>query len=187
MEPIIQRLLPPQRSKPRRHRQITHVVIHFMSNVVQKPDNPFDVDEVIKIFEDYPLSSHYIIDRDGRVIQLVDENRRAFHAGKGDLDDYPNYANNLNEYSIGIELLAIGTREEMAQFINSQQYDRLDPSLIGFTDAQYDSLNELLAEIYERWPSIVRNRRHVIGHDEYAPGRKTDPGRLFDWNRVYIE
>ena len=186
MGQVIKRLLPPERSSPRKQNRITHVLIHFMSNVIQNPDHPFDIDEVIQIFEDNPLSSHYIIDREGRAFQLVEESRRAFHAGKGRLDDYPEYTNNLNEYSIGIELLGIGTREEMAQFISAQQYDQLDPSFIGFTDAQYDSLNNRLAEIYERYPSIVRDRRHIIGHDEYAPGRKTDPGRLFDWQRVFV-
>ena len=186
MTQVTKRLLPQNRSSRRKHDRITHVVIHFMSNVIQNPDNPYDVDEVIKIFEDHPLSAHYIIDREGQIFQLVEENRRAFHAGKGRLDDFPNYTNNLNEFSIGIEMLAIGTPEEMAKFISSGRYDRLNPSFIGYTDAQYESLNELLTEIYERHPAIVRDRRHTIGHDEYAPGRKTDPGILFDWDRLLI-
>jgi N-acetyl-anhydromuramyl-L-alanine amidase AmpD len=132
------------------------------------------------------VSTHYLIGRNGEVFRLVDENRVAFHAGRGSLPGFPGYENRLNEYSIGIELLAIGTQEEMLAFMPAQTYQLISPSNIGYTDAQYRSLNLLLDDILRRQPSIVRDRRHIIGHDEYAPGRRTDPGRLFDWSRIKV-
>jgi N-acetyl-anhydromuramyl-L-alanine amidase AmpD len=184
---------PNRRSTPRGGRDVTHVVLHFMSNVAQNQHDPYDVEAVRQIFVDYELSSHYLIARDGLVVKLVEEDRIAWHAGKGFLDDFPDYRNRLNNYSIGIEFLAIGSRDEMApKYIGRSTYDRLDPGLIGYTDDQYTAANELLAEIYERHPSIVRDRRHIIGHDEYAGPRqrpnnpKVDPGSLFEWSRILI-
>jgi len=184
---------PNRRSRPRGQRDVTHVVLHFMSNVAQNQREPYDIEQVRKIFVDYKLSSHYMIARDGLVLKLVEEDRVAWHAGKGFLDEFPDYQNKLNYYSIGIEFLAIGSRDEMApKYLSRSSYDRLDPSLIGYTEEQYSAVNELLAEIYDRHPAIVRDRRHIIGHDEYAGPRqrpadpKVDPGSLFDWSRILI-
>jgi N-acetyl-anhydromuramyl-L-alanine amidase AmpD len=184
---------PDKRSVPRGGREVTHVVLHFMSNVAQNQHDPHNIEQVRRIFVDYKLSSHYIIARDGMVLKLVEEDRIAWHAGRGSLDEFPDYRNRLNNFSIGIEFLAIGSREEMApKYISRSAYDRLDPGLIGYTDDQYTAVNELLAEICERHPAVVRDRRHIIGHDEYAGPRqrpdnpKVDPGSLFDWSRVLV-
>jgi len=184
---------PNRRSGSRGEREVTHVVLHFMSNVTQNQDDPYNIEQVRRIFVDFKLSSHYLIARDGLVVKLVEENRVAWHAGRGSLADFPDYRNRLNSHSIGIEFLAIGSREEMApKYISRSTYDRLDPALIGYTEEQYTAVNELLAEIYQRHPAIVRDRRHIIGHDEYAGARqrpnnpKVDPGRLFDWDRILM-
>jgi N-acetyl-anhydromuramyl-L-alanine amidase AmpD len=184
---------PDRRSVPRGDREVTHVVLHFMSNVARNPHDPYDIEQVRNIFVDYKLSSHYLISRDGLVVKLVEENRIGWHAGRGSLDDFPAYRNKLNNYSIGIEFLAIGSRDEMApKYLSRSAYDRLDPGLIGYTEEQYSAVNELLAEIYDRHPAVVRDRRHIIGHDEYAGPRqrpadpKVDPGSLFDWGRILV-
>ena len=184
---------PDKRSAPRGHREVTHVVLHFMSNVARNQYDPYDIEPVRKIFVDYKLSSHYMIARDGLVLKLVEEDRVAWHAGRGFLDDFPDYRNRLNNHSIGIEFLAIGSRDEMApKYLSHSAYDRLDPGLIGYTEEQYSAVNELLAEIYDRHPAVVRDRRHIIGHDEYAGPRqrpadpKVDPGSLFDWSRILV-
>jgi N-acetyl-anhydromuramyl-L-alanine amidase AmpD len=184
---------PDKRSAPRGHREVTHVVLHFMSNVARNQYDPYDIEPVRKIFVDYKLSSHYMIARDGLVVKLVEEDRVAWHAGRGFLDDFPDYRNRLNNHSIGIEFLAIGSRDEMApKYLSHSAYDRLDPSLIGYTEEQYSAVNELMAEIYDRHPAVVRDRRHIIGHDEYAGPRqrpdnpKVDPGSLFDWSRILV-
>ncbi|MCP4623341.1 MAG: N-acetylmuramoyl-L-alanine amidase [bacterium] len=184
---------PDKRSVPRSGRDVTHVLLHFMSNVAQNQHDPYDIEQVRQIFVDYKLSAHYIIARDGLVLKLVEEDRVAWHAGRGSLDEFPDYRNRLNNFSIGIEFLAIGSRDEMApKYISRSAYDSLDPGLIGYTEDQYTAVNELLTEIYDRHPAIVHDRRHIIGHDEYAGPRqrpgdpKVDPGSLFDWSRVLV-
>jgi N-acetyl-anhydromuramyl-L-alanine amidase AmpD len=184
---------PDKRSAPRGQRDVTHVVLHFMSNVARNQREPYDIELARQIFVDYKLSSHYMIARDGLVLKLVEEDRVAWHAGRGFLDDFPDYRNRLNNHSIGIEFLAIGSRDEMApKYLSRSSYDRLDPGLIGYTEEQYSAVNELLAEIYDRHPAVVRDRRHIIGHDEYAGPRqrpadpKVDPGSLFDWSRILV-
>ena len=78
------------------------------------------------------------------------------------------------------------------KYLSPSTYDSLDPGLIGYTEEQYSVAIELLAEIYDRHPAVVRDRRHIIGHDEYAGPRqrpadpKVDPGSLFDWSRILI-
>jgi len=184
---------PDRRSVPRGDQDVTHVVLHFMSNVARNQHDPYDIEQVRQIFVDYELSSHYLIARDGLVVKLVEEDRIAWHAGNGFLDEFPQYRDQLNNYSIGIEFLAIGSRDEMVPtYLSRSAYDRLDSGLIGYAEAQYTAVNELLAEIYERHPAIVRDRRHVIGHDEYAGplqrpnDPKVDPGSLFDWSRILV-
>ncbi|WP_405098577.1 N-acetylmuramoyl-L-alanine amidase [Oceanobacillus sp. FSL H7-0719] len=176
-------LLPLENSK-KRLTPISHVMLHFTSNVAENPKDPYLMEDIYTIFEDYGVSAHYAIDREGVIYRLVAENRVAFHAGTGSLQDFPAYEDNLNDYSIGIELLAIGSKEEMNEFIDEATYDSLDPSLIGYTDAQYAAVERLLDMLHEQYPEIERNREYVVGHDEYAPDRKSDPGILFDWSRI---
>lgn len=164
--------------------QATHAMIHFISNAGNNPQDPYNINSIYNIFLDYGFSTHYMIGRSGEVYQLVDEDRVAFHAGEGELSRFSGYKNNLNEHSIGIELLAIGTENEMQSMLSNQAYNLITPSNIGFTDAQYRSLNSLLDVVLNRHPAIKRNRNHIIGHEEYAPRRKTDPGKLFSWARV---
>jgi N-acetyl-anhydromuramyl-L-alanine amidase AmpD len=66
-------------------------------------------------------------------------------------------------------------------------YDKVAEKDIGFTDAQYDAVKQLIADIRRRWPGINHNRRHIVGHNEYAPDRRSDPGELFDWRRMGLE
>ena len=184
---------PNRRSRPRGDREVSHVVLHFMSNVARNQQDPYDIEQVRNIFVDNELSAHYLIARDGLVVKLVEEDRIAWHAGHGFLDDFPEYRDKLNNYSIGIEFLAIGSRGEMVpKYLSRSAYDSLDPALIGYTEEQYRAVNELLAEIYDRRPAVGPDRRHIIGHDEYAGPRqrpkdpKVDPGSLFDWSRILV-
>ncbi|MBU5220707.1 N-acetylmuramoyl-L-alanine amidase [Bacillus albus] len=184
--PMKEWLLPEDNSKERT-KSITHVLIHFMSNAVAKPQNPYNVKDAYNSFLDNGLSAHYLIDRTGFVYQFVNENRVAYHAGKGSILNQPKYTNKLNEYSIGIELLGIGTWEEMLIMMAEETYNLISPHNIGYTDAQYKSLKLLLDDICKRNPSIQKDRNHILGHDEYAKDRKTDPGSLFDWNKISLK
>ena len=103
------------------------------------------------------VSAHYLIAGDGTLYQLVDEAERAWHAGQGSwcgLDD-------MNSRSIGIELDNRGDHP--------------------FSHPQMCTLEALLSGIMQRW-SIAPSA--VIGHSDMAPGRKVDPGKHFDWQRL---
>lgn len=165
----------------------THVVLHFISNAAINPENPYIYEDIRKIFIDYDVSPHYMIDREGEIYFLLPENRAARHAGKGQLLKYTEYNDQLNRYSIGIELMAIGTQAEMQQMMSPEHYKKIPQEHIGYTEAQYKTLKLLLDDILARNKKIKRDRMHIIGHDEYAPTRKTDPGNLFDWSKILEE
>lgn len=98
------------------------------------------------------VSAHFFIRRDGRVVQFVGCDRRAWHAGKSIWQG----RENCNDYSIGVELEGCDT--------------------LPFTAAQYESLWPLMVNLRARYPI-----RALAGHCHVAPGRKTDPGECFDW------
>ena len=100
------------------------------------------------------VSAHFLVRRDGEVIQYVPCELRAWHAGASSWKG----RERCNDFSIGIELE--GTDE------------------VPFTDAQYDSLAALTRALRERYGSL-----EAAGHADIAPGRKTDPGPHFDWPR----
>jgi N-acetylmuramoyl-L-alanine amidase len=107
------------------------------------------------------VSSHYLIEEDGRLFRLVPEERRAWHAGisfwKGE--------RNLNGVSIGIELVNPGH----------------DIGYRAFPPEQIATLIALLGDIRQRWD--VPDGR-IIGHSDIAPDRKLDPGELFPWKAL---
>ena len=183
---VQEKLLPWENSRLRTA-PITHVIIHFTSNVLNNNVDPYQIEDIYSIFEEYEVSAHYVIDRDGTIYQFVGENRVAYHAGKGNIISEVFNIASMNDKSIGIELLAIGTKEEMVPLITEETYDRLDSSLIGYTDEQYSALQSLITDILSRYSTIKRDREHIMGHEEYAPVRKTDPGKLFDWTRLNLQ
>lgn len=182
---VTEMLLPEENSKPRTE-ALTHVMIHFSSNVVHNSENPYKIEDIYTTFKEYGVSAHYVIDRNGEIYRFVQDDRVAYHAGKGELADFPEYKDRLNHYSIGIELMGIGTKEEMRAFISEEVYDQLESELIGYTDEQYESLNKLLVAIDEHYLDVKMDREYIIGHDEYAPDRKVDPGELFEWERLEV-
>ena len=159
-----------------------YVMIHFCSAVVNHPEDPYRMDYVRQTFIDAEVSIHYIIDREGTVYCYIPEDRTAWHAGVGTWKDDEKYTNKMNLYSIGIELVGIGSAKDMSLYLTKAQYNKLDKSLRGFTDAQYTALSELLTDICER-NHIPMDREHIIGHEEFNP-KKNDPGELFDWSRI---
>ncbi len=156
------------------------IVLHFSSDVGADEKNPYDVDSVIKLYADYNSSAHYLIGREGKIYRLVKETDTANHAGKG---VWGNRTNTLNNYSIGI-----GTFEEMHAMLQDKMtqadYDSIPKKHLGFTDAQYSALKELIADIRSRHPNIKNDRQHIIGHHQYAPSRRPDPGDLFRWDKI---
>ena len=178
-------LLPLEEYSTERQFDPEFVVIHFTSAVVNHRDDPYNIDLIRDIFVDYNLSIHYIIERDGTVRCYVPEDRVAKHASKGSWNDDPKYDNTMNEYAIGIELVAMGSESDMSIYMSAKEYHALDPTLMGFTEEQYASLKTLVTGICSRH-AIPMDRQHIIGHDEYT-AHKTDPGELFDWSRIIPE
>ncbi len=103
------------------------------------------------------VSAHYLIDRDGTVLSLVDEASRAWHAGAGSWRGQED----VNSRSIGIELVNRGDEP--------------------FSARQMSALEGLLGDTLARWNLLPEA---VIAHSDMAPGRKRDPGSRFDWCRL---
>jgi N-acetyl-anhydromuramoyl-L-alanine amidase len=101
------------------------------------------------------VSAHFLLRRDGSVVQFVPCSQRAWHAGVS----HWRGRERCNDFSVGIELE--GTDE------------------IPFEDAQYARLTRLIGALKAKYPIA-----DVAGHSDVAPGRKSDPGRAFEWGRV---
>ncbi len=160
-----------------------YVMLHFTSNVVNNREEPYVMEDIRNIFISGGVSINYIIDRDGGIHCYIPENRAAWHAGKGTFANDEKYTNAMNKYSVGIEIVAVGSQNDMEQYLTAEEYASLDENLIGFTEAQYESVSSLVKDICER-NGIPLDRAHVLGHDEYNP-EKSDPGELFDWEKVF--
>ncbi|MBE0369372.1 1,6-anhydro-N-acetylmuramyl-L-alanine amidase AmpD [Pseudoalteromonas aurantia] len=104
------------------------------------------------------VSAHCFIRRDGSVLQYVPFGKRAWHAG---VSEFAGRAR-CNDFSIGIELE--GT------------------DCIEYSSEQYASLAALIREIRHYYPAISLDR--IVGHCDIAPGRKTDPGAIFKWQKL---
>ena len=137
---------------------------------------------------DYPVSSHYLIPEPGdqtydksalKIYQLVDESRRAWHAGTS----YWAGKSGLNDQSIGIELVNRAWCHTGVKGVNpnTDGPDRLC-FYPDFADGQIALLTDLLDEILKRHPDVKPT--HIIGHSDIAPDRKTDPGPRFPWQRL---
>ena len=159
-----------------------YVMIHFTSAVMTHREDPYNLSYVRQTFVDYDVSVHYIIERDGTVHCYIPEDRVAWHAGKGEWNNDPKYTNKMNYYAIGIELVGMGSEEDMSIYMSAGEYRKLDSSLKCFTSEQYSSLKALVKDICDR-NDIPMDRDHVIGHEDYSP-TKNDPGQLFDWSEI---
>jgi len=107
------------------------------------------------------VSSHYLVEEDGRVFRLVPEERRAWHAGVS----YWKGERNINGVSIGVEIVNPG-----------HEY-----GYRAFPEPQIVAVISLVADIRSRW-QIDDGR--IVGHSDVAPERKDDPGELFPWKRL---
>lgn len=105
---------------------------------------------------DLRVSAHFFIRRDGRLMQFVSTDDRAWHAGASQW----RVRERCNDFSIGIELEGCDTAP--------------------FEPVQYERLAELVRTLRRHYPI-----RDVVGHSDIAPGRKTDPGPCFEWGRFW--
>lgn len=101
------------------------------------------------------VSAHFLIRRDGELLQFVSTEKRAWHAGVSSWRG----RERCNDFSIGIELEG--------------------SDLDAFTEAQYRVLRDLIERLQQQYPLV-----ELAAHSAIAPGRKTDPGPFFDWQRL---
>jgi N-acetylmuramoyl-L-alanine amidase len=107
------------------------------------------------------VSCHYLVAEDGQVLRMVDEEKRAWHAGRS----FWRGVTDVNSASIGIEIVNPGH----------------EFGYRPFAEPQMDALIPLVADIVTRHK--IRPP-YVVGHSDIAPARKEDPGELFDWGRL---
>lgn len=148
------------------HTEIQLVVIHnislppsqfgggyieqFFQNQLDWQAHPY-----FQTIEGMQVSAHLLILRSGEVLQFVNFNDRAWHAGRSSYLG----KKECNDYSIGIELE--GSDDQ------------------PFESVQYAVLAQVVASLQQAYPKI---QQHLAGHSDIAPGRKTDPGPYFDWH-----
>jgi len=167
-------LLTPARYAPSPHcddrpenTTIDMIVIHNIS----LPPGEFDTGAVEKFFcgkldfsqhpyyetiKDLKVSPHLFIDRTGLITQFVPFAKRAWHAGESSFEG----RTHCNDFSIGIELEGTDT--------------------VCYTKNQYTQLAHVIDTLREAYPEILRKR--IVGHSDISPGRKTDPGKIFEWS-----
>ncbi|MGE5668782.1 MAG: 1,6-anhydro-N-acetylmuramyl-L-alanine amidase AmpD [Betaproteobacteria bacterium] len=125
-------------------------ITQLFTNRLDASQHPF-----FATIADLRVSAHFVIRRDGALLQFVGCARRAWHAGKSSWHG----RDRCNDFSVGIELEGTDT----------QPYSR----------PQYATLARLVRALRRRYPV-----EDVVGHSDVAPGRKTDPGPAFEWERL---
>ena len=152
--------------------EINLLVIHCIS----LPEGQFGTEHIQHLFtgkldcsadpsfaclEGLEVSAHCVIRRNGQIEQYVPFEQRAWHAGVSSFEDLEG----CNDFSIGIELEGTDCSE--------------------YTELQYRALINTTQQIQQKYPSITQAR--IVGHSDIAPGRKTDPGSGFDWQKYLNE
>ena len=152
---IISNLSPNYSKKVRTKSLIKFVIIHYTGMQSEI--------ESIKRLKDpkYKVSCHYLINRKGKIIRMVNDNNIAWHAGKSKWKKF----NNLNNYSIGIELVNKG---------HEFGYQ-------NFSKKQIDSLIKLCKKLKQIY---LIKKENFLGHSDVAPLRKNDPGEKFPWKKL---
>jgi hypothetical protein len=135
-------------------RNIDTIIIHSSYDALG--DEPYSVSGIIEEYRQYGVAAHYLIDRGGKIYRLVEDRDVAYHAG---VSAMPDGRTGVNAFSIGIEIV---------------EKDTDSP-----TEAQYAGLNDLLGYLKSKYAI-----EYVLGHDDIAPGRKTDPWN-FDWSQLW--
>ena len=155
------------------------IVIHYTAGPYQSSLNTL-VNPKVK------ASAHVLIDRDGSITQLIPFNEIAWHAGESSYGGRSGY----NKYSIGIEIVNSGPLTKSGNVYRSWFGAAYNPSDVMegihrnqstpkywhvYTAEQIETVKQLCMQLMEEYPNI----RQILGHEEVAPARKTDPGPAF--------
>lgn len=138
-----------------------YIILHYTA---------LDDEKSKSVLTQQAVSSHYLVNNTGNneIYQLVDENKRAYHAG---VSTWRNDSN-LNDTSIGIEIVNAGYTRDSAG----------NKTFYAFDDAQVRKVAALVKDIVNRYQIPATN---VLAHSDVAPTRKQDPGPLFPWKKLY--
>jgi AmpD protein len=128
----------------------------FFTNALDPQDHPF-----YREIRDLRVSAHFLVRRDGEIVQFVPVPQRAWHAGRSWCEG----RSRVNDFSVGIELEGSETEP--------------------FAAPQYEALARLTRQLMQQYPAIRRDR--IYAHSDIAPGRKSDPGPFFDWKRYLAQ
>jgi len=127
-------------------------IIELFTNKLNPEEHPYYAEIYTR-----KVSSHFLIRRNGQLLQFVSCKDRAWHAGVSKWQE----RERCNDFSVGIEL-------------EGSDYE-------AFEKAQYETLEILMNTLKKHLPI-----KHIVGHSDIAPDRKTDPGPFFDWNKVNL-
>ena len=171
--------------------RIRYLVIHYTT---------IDYSESVRVLTAKDsVSAHYLIPESNdptyngeiKAVQLVKESKRAWHAGRS----YWQGQNNLNDQSIGIELVykapcvketfKIDTAQTNTQKFNQHASEQRSCFYPEFDPKQISTLIKLIKQIQKSNPEITPER--IIGHADITPNRRTDPGPQFPWHQLYKE
>ncbi|OIR04915.1 1,6-anhydro-N-acetylmuramyl-L-alanine amidase AmpD [mine drainage metagenome] len=125
-------------------------IIELFTNQLNPAEHPYYAEIYTR-----KVSSHFLIRRNGELIQFVSCLNRAWHAGVSNWQD----RERCNDFSVGIEL-------------EGSDFDAFEPT-------QYQTLKTLITNLCSKYPIQA-----IVGHSDIAPVRKTDPGPYFDWQRI---
>lgn len=129
-----------------------------------------DNEKSIRVLSQQTVSAHYLVNDlpDNEIYQLVDENKRAYHAGISSWRG----TENLNDTSIGIEVVNVST--DIPGGYN----------FVDYPDYQIAKVASLVKDIAERYQILPQN---ILAHSDIAPTRKEDPGPKFPWKKLYTD
>ena len=147
----------PFNNRPR-NAKINTIVVHSINPGGNDPS----IADVKDMLREEEVSAHYVIGRDGAVENIVPEEKRAWHAGRSHLPFDPNRLADVNDFSIGVELVTTND--------------------LDFTEKQYEALSNLINLLNRRYEIVF-----IVGHEHIADKRsvpKKDPGDKFDWQRL---
>ena len=142
---------------PRSNNLIKFIVIHYTGMQSERESLKRLVNPKSKV------SSHYLINKKGKIYNLVNDKRVAWHAGKSSWSIFKN----LNKYSIGIELVNKG------HYLGYEKFEK----------KQILNLIKLCKKLIKKYKIEQKN---IIGHSDIAPLRKIDPGEKFPWKKLYM-
>lgn len=165
----------------------TVLVYHYTA------DGP--IEKTVKFFQQKDkTSAHFLIERDGKIVQMVKLMDRAWHAG----DSIWKGVKGVNNFSVGIEICNWGPLKKKGndyfcwpnnyaqRFIGTEPFkDNKGGFWENYPDVQIKALIEISKYILEQFPAITLD--NIVGHENIAPGRKQDPGPAFPWERVRLE